>query len=287
MAKKQDAPHAAPAPAAQQQPPVMVAKEVALEKIPEGGELQEGTLDEMFMEDAGAGMRGMSANDFAIPFITILQKGSPQVSRANAKCIKGAEQGMIMNTVTQELYGGETGVLFVPCGYSKSAVEWTSRDSGGGLVAHHKEGDPFLKKCQRDERGRLVVPENGNIVVDTAYHFGLLLHDDASPEWAVISMYSTQLKKSRMWNTTMRRIMIKGPNGVFNPPSYSHQYRMTTMGETKDTYDWFGWKVVSEGRVDDIEIYKMAREFSKQVESGDVRISAPPQEFEGSDDVPF
>ena len=100
-------------------------------------------------------------------------------------------------------------------------------------------------------------------------------------------MYSTQLKKSRMWNTTMRRIMIKGPNGVFNPPSYSHQYRMTTMGETKDTYDWFGWKIVSEGRVENIEIYKMAREFSKQVESGDVRISAPPQEFEGSDDVPF
>jgi hypothetical protein len=39
--------------------------------------------------------------------------------------------------------------------------------------------------------------------------------------------------------------------------------------------------------VENIEIYKMAREFSKQVESGDVRISAPPQEFEGSDDVPF
>ena len=287
MAKKQDAPHAAPAPAAQQQPPVMVAEEVALEKIPEGGELQEGTLDEMFMEDAGAGLTNMGANDFAIPFITILQKGSPQVSKANAKFIKGAEAGVIMNTVTQEIYNGDEGILYIPCGYMKSMVEWTPRDSGGGLIAHHKENDPFLKKCTRNERGQLIAPESGNVVIDTAYHFGLLLHGEALPEWAVISMYSTQLKKSRMWNTTMRRIMIKGPNGVFNPPSYSHQYRMTTMGETKDTYDWFGWKIVSEGRVENIEIYKMAREFSKQVESGDVRISAPPQEFEGSDDVPF
>ena len=248
----------------------------------------ERTLDEMIAEDAGAGMQGMGANDFAIPFVCILQKGSPQVSRANAKYVKDAKAGDIFNTVTQEAYDGVEGVLYIPCGYSKSAVEWKPRDSGGGLVAHHKEGDPFLKKCTRNDRGQLIAPETGNIVVDTAYHFGLLLHGDALPEWAVISMYSTQLKKSRMWNTTMRRIMVKGPGGVFNPPSYSHQYRLTTSGESRDTYDWFGWKIVSEGRVEDVDVYKMAREFSKQVENGDVRISAPPQEFEGDgEEVPF
>ena len=289
MSKKQETPHAAPTPVAQQQPPVAAAGEASLVKVPEPGELQEASsLEEMFAEDAGAGMTNMGANDFAIPFITILQKGSPQVSRANAKFIKGAEAGAIMNTVTQEIYPGEPGILYVPCGYAKSMVRWKSRDSGGGLVAHYVEGDPFLKTCQRNERGQLTAPDSDDVIIDTAYHYGILLHDDASPEWAVLSMYSTQLKKSRMWNTTMRRIMKKGPHGTYNPPSYSHQYRLTTVGETKDTYDWFGWKIVTEGEVATVEIYKMAREFAKQVEAGDVRISAPPQEFEGgSDDVPF
>lgn len=258
-----------------------------VESKPEGGELQASTLEQMMMEDAGAGLTGMGANDFAIPFITILQKGSPQASRANAKYIKGAEAGMIMNTVTQDVYDGEEGILYVPCGYKKSMVEWTPRDSGGGLVGHHNENDPFLKKCTRNERGQLIAPETGNVIVDTAYHFGLLLHGAELPEWAIISMYSTQLKKSRMWNTTMRRIMKKGPNGFFNPPSFSHVYRMTTLGETKDTYDWFGWKIVIEGALENLDIYKMAREFSNQVESGDVRISAPPPEFEGTDEIPF
>jgi hypothetical protein len=47
--------------------------------------------------------------------------------------------------------------------------------------------------------------------------------------------------------------------------------------------------------VTDVELYKFAREFAKQIESGQVRVSAPPQEFEEpaeqtastSSDVPF
>ena len=246
-------------------------------------------LSGMFAEDAGAGLNNMGAGDFAIPFITILQKGSPQVSKANAKYIKGAEQGMIMNTVTQEVYDGDVGILLIPCGYDKTVVRWKSRDSGGGLVAHYKEGDPFLATCKRNDRGQLVHEESGDILVDTAYHFGLLIPDSGFPEWSVVSMYSTQLKKSRMWNTVMRRIMKRGPQGVFNPPSYSHKYRLTTVGETKDTYDWWGWKIVSEGEVDDVETYKMARDFASQVKNGNVRVSAPPQDFdvEVSEEAPF
>ena len=289
MKKKEEVPPAS-APAAQQ-PPVAAAKETALQTIPDGGELQKSAFNDMLAEDAGAGLGNMGANDFAIPFISILQKGSPQVSRANAKFIDGTAPGDIMNTVTQEIYDGREGILFIPCGYMKSIVRWKSRDSGGGLVSHHKEGDPILRTLKRNERGQLVHEESGDVFIDTAYHFGLLLHGEAPPEWAVVSMYSTQLKKSRMWNTTMRRIVMRGSQGSFNPPSFSHQYRMTTVGETKDTYDWFGWKVAVESQVSDLDVYKMAREFSKQVEEGNVRISAPPQVFEeeegAKEEVPF
>ncbi len=256
------------------------------------------SLSDLFQEDAGAGM-AKGANDYAVPFITILQKGSPQVSKANPKFLKGAEPGAIMNTVTQDVYRGDSGpdspggILYVPCGYQKQLVRWKPRDSGGGLVCHYAENDPALKKFSRNQRGQLTDLETQDIIVDTAYHFGLLLHDGGFPEFAVISMYSTQLKKSRMWNTVMRRIMKRGSSGnIFNPPSYSHVYRLTTLGESKDSYDWYGWNIVSEGEVQDVEIYKVARDFSKQVESGNVRVSAPPQDFDepvekGDEGIPF
>lgn len=243
------------------------------------------SMEDMMLANAGLGLNNLGANDLSIPFLTIVQKGSPQASRANAKYIKGCEQGQIMNTVTQDLYPGEEGILFIPCGYQKQMVRWGNRDLGGGLVCQYKEGDPELKKLKLNDRGQLWDPESKDVILDTAYHFGLLMNSDM-PEYAVISMYSTQLKASRNWNTMMKRIMMKAPNGkVFNPPSFSHQYRLTTLGQTKDTYDWFGWKIISEGQVTDPEIFKVALEFAKQVDSGLVRVSAPPRDVDESDDV--
>lgn len=277
----------------------MAKEETALVEVPVAGELAT-SLEDMFVADAGMGMHGVGASDVSIPFITILQKGSPQVSRANAKFIKGAAAGMIMNTVTQQVFPGESegdipgGILWIPCGFKKILVRWKSREAaGGGLVGHYQENDPALKQFKRDERGRLFDPETKDIIVDTAYHYGMML-GEGFPEFAVISMYSTQLKKSRSWNTTMKRIIKKAPNGqMYNPPSYAYVYRLTTIGEAKDSYDWFGWQIVSEGEVRDVEIYKLAREFSSQVEAGKVAVSAPPRDdFEesgapSSDGVPF
>jgi hypothetical protein len=272
----------------------------AVQESANGSKELSSNLDDMFLADAGSGLQNMGAGDFAIPFIAILQKGSPQVSRANSKYLgKDAVAGNFMNTVTNEIYDGSQGIGVVPCGYSKEIVRWRARDSGGGLVSRHHENDPMFKKMEKDDRGRYVLPDSTDIFVDTAYHFVLLLHgEEVPPEMAVIAMASTQLKKSRVWNTAMRRVMMKGPNGYFNPPSYSHEYLITTVGETRDSYDWFGFNIVSIGRVSDPGLYKMAREFAKQVDVGGVRVSAPPVEFDeetgagrsasaGSSEVPF
>jgi hypothetical protein len=286
-----------------QEPPTAV--ETALAEVPKDTAVAKAeSLDDLFREDAGGGLKNLGANDFAIPFISVLQKGSPQVSKNNAKYVKGAEQGMFFNTLTGDLYPGNNegdvegdalpGILVIPCGYQKQLVRWKPRDSGGGLVCHYNENDPAIKTFTRNERGQLTDKGSGDIIIDTAYHFCLLLHEGGFPEFAVISMASTQLKKSRTWNTVMRRIMVKTPNGeLYNPPSYSQVYRIKTIGEVKDNYDWYGLLITSEGKVTDINVYKMAREFAKQVESGNVRVSAPPQDFDDAaapankEDVPF
>ena len=263
----------------------------ALETI--GTNAVQGSIGQMFAEDASSGFENIGAGDYAIPFMAILQKGSPQVSRANAKFLKGAEPGKIFNTVTQEIFSGEDGIDFIPCGYDKSIVEWKSRETGGGLVGHHREGDPIIKKCAINARGQRVSPDTGNLFIDTAYHFGLVINSDGIPEWSVISMASTQLRTSRNWNTAMRRIILQGPKGPFVAPTYSHVYRLTTVGQTKDNFDWYGWKVEISRRLEDADfhIYKMAREFAKKVEDGSVRVSAPPQDFDtsagSSEETPF
>ena len=176
-------------------------------------------------------------------------------------------------------------------GYQKRIIEWKPRDSGGGFIAAHVEGDPVLKQCSRNEKNQLVHGQTGNVFVDTAYHFGLLLKSEGFPEMCVISMYSTALRTSRNWNTTMHSIMKKVNGRIFNPPMYSHAYRLFSVGQTRDQYDWVGWSITSEGEVKDVELYKFAREFSKQIESGAVRVTVPPQEFEESaeakEEVPF
>ena len=44
----------------------------------------------MFADDAGAGMEGATAESFAIPFLSVLQKGSPQVDEASGAALEGA-----------------------------------------------------------------------------------------------------------------------------------------------------------------------------------------------------
>lgn len=256
------------------------------------------TMDEMLEEEVGGGLEGMGANDFSIPFFSVLQKSSPQVDSANNKYIPNAVQGAFMNTVTQELHSGKDGIEVIPCGFRKSLVEWKDRDSGGGLVTHHAEGAAIVNQCTKNAKNQLVTP-TGNILVDTAYHFVLLLIPDGRIEWGVISMYSTQLKKSRNWNTVMRNVLkvSKATGKTYTAPTFSQRYKITTVPESKDKYSWYGLKIEPIGPVEDVGIYQMARDFSHEIAKNRVRLSMPnehPDEVaaEGSaaakgEDVPF
>ena len=58
----------------------------------------------LFEGDANAGFQTMSQEDLALPFLKVLGQLSPEVNTRHAKHIKGAEPGMILNTVTNELH---------------------------------------------------------------------------------------------------------------------------------------------------------------------------------------
>jgi hypothetical protein len=249
-----------------------------------------------FSEDAGSGLEDFQSSDLSLPFLTVLQKGSPQcdeMQRQSGKYIPDARPGMIMNTLTSELHRGDEGIIVVPCGYKKVAVEWKPRDSGGGLVGHHALTDPIVQGAKRNDKNQLVLP-GGNILVETAYHFVLVLSAEG-PTQAVLALSSTQLKKSRKWNTVMTGIRMKGSNGqMFQPAVYSHQYRITTCPESNAQGNWWGINIANEGMIQDSAIYALAKEFFSAVRNNAVKVSAPPVDHEGdpfgeptSEDAPF
>ena len=61
------------------------------------------------------------AEDYAIPYLNMLSKGSPQVDEEDDKFIKGAKRGQIFNTVTETC----SDVLTVlPVYFRRRYVEW-------------------------------------------------------------------------------------------------------------------------------------------------------------------
>ena len=105
----------------------------------------------MFETDAGQGIANITQDDLALPFLKVLGQLSPEVNKRNAKYVEGAEPGMIINTVTNEVYDGEKGIDVVPVYYKRQHIEWQDRgESQGAPVKIYEAGDD-LPKTQRDK----------------------------------------------------------------------------------------------------------------------------------------
>ena len=187
------------------------------------------------------GFAEVSAEDMSIPFLRILDKGSPQVNKRDGAYVEGAEPGMIYNTVANEVYDGEVGVTVIPCYFNRRFIEWKPRESGGGYMGSYLPDDPIVKTTVKNEKNADVLP-NGNLLSNTAQHFVLLTYEGNFSR-ALITMSSTQLKKSRRWITQMNALTAIGKNGPYTLPMMSHIYKLTTVPEQNDMGSWFGWTI--------------------------------------------
>lgn len=224
-------------------------------------------LNSQMMEDAGSGFEEAGAEAFAIPFLQVLQSGSPQCKKSDGAYIKGAEEGMLYNTVTQELYDGDKGILIIPCHYTQRFNQWKPRESGGGFVGEHLPGDLIVSTTVKDDKNRDVLP-NGNTLVDTRNHYVLIVGEDGSLSPAMLSLSSTSVKTSRQWMSKMQGIKIKGPNGYVTAPMHSRIYKLTTGARSNDKGSWFVPEVAVHGVVTDAGMYRAAAEFRDAVRQG-------------------
>ena len=224
----------------------------------------------MFEADADKGSQNMTQEDLALPFLKVLGQLSPEVNKRDGKYVEGAEPGMILNTVTNEIFDGTKGIDVLPVFYERKYVEWQDRGEGKGApVAIHDASSDIMSQTTRDKSFKDRLP-NGNYLENTANHYVVVLGD--SPQTALISMKATQLKISRKWNSIMMGIKLQGKNGLFTPPTYSHIYNLKTVQMSNDKGTWFGWEVSKVGPVEDQGVYGIAKSFAEQVGKGDVQV---------------
>ena len=229
-------------------------------------EKKNGALATFDMEaDANKGAQNISQEDLALPFLKILGQLSPEVNKRDGKYVEGAEPGKIINTVTNKLYDE---IEVIPVFYKRQYVEWADRgtSTGAPVMIHSADSDIISQTTRgKDYKDRLA---NGNYLENTANHYVIYLND--TPQQALVSMKSTQLKVSRKWNSMMMGIKMQGKNGLFTPPTYSHIYKLKTVQMSNDKGTWFGWDVEKVGPVGDKNIYDMAKSFATSVGKGEI-----------------
>jgi len=244
-----------------------MSKEVATKKS------SDLALVSSFEEEASTGLEGMGQDDLALPFLKIMSNMSPEL-----EVIDGAKTGMIFNSVSSELFSGEDGIEVVPCAYQRVYIEWTPRGSGQGLVAVHPATSDVLSRTHKQPGDNKDYLDNGNYIENTANYYVLYKGSEGFFQPAIISMKSTQLKKSRKWNSMMTAVKMQGSNGPFTPPIYSQVYRLATTKESNDRGSWHGWEITRIGTIEEENVFKEAKAFASSVSTGDVNVK-----FDGED----
>jgi hypothetical protein len=243
-----------------------------------------------FIDNAGAGLEDFSGSDFALPFISLLQKGSPQVDEADGKYVTGARPGMAFNTVTGETFDcailpnrpEPVGLSVVVAAMQRVMVEW--RPNQGGYVGQHAVDSPAHKSAtpNPDKKSLLRLP-NGNDLADTMY-FYVILDLPEGPGWGVIAMKSTDLTEAKKWDTRIASQKFDAGNGVLKAaPMFGQSYILFSKIKENDFGSWMGWQVKSNGLVKNGTVFAAAKDYRKAVISGKAKATAPPEETAPAD----
>lgn len=266
----------------------------------QGGALAAPVTD-MFAADAGHGMEGATQEAFAIPFIVTLQSNSPQVDEASGAALEGAKAGMFFENVTGRLYDGKPGkgIVIVPCAFRRVFLHWGPRSGEGagfkGELSVEQVAQMRAEGKIVDVDGKLLMPlPDGTLndkkcdrISDTRNHYVILL-DEETGAWtqALMSLTSTQIKKSKVLMSALASVKVKGAAGMFTPPTFANKVRVTTLPESNDKGKWFGLKFELAGLLsrDEAMIYQAAKAFHSTVLKGSVEVKYEDQAEAGGGD---
>lgn len=270
------------------------------------------------------GFDDIDAGDMSIPYLTLLQDNSPQRKKQHAKFIEGAEEGMILNTVSEELHPTEDGqgLILVPVHIEKATVEWAPRDEGGGgggFVARHIWNHPDVVRLKKQGVApNKFVSQAGNILKQTYYLWVLIIDPDMpKPDlmdlrnYAIVSFESTKAAVFQQWVSKAKKATMEGPDGTkmqvplwrlmlklgakFTPGKKGDYFNYTLGFANPSSFDACGWK--DSILADDSVYLEAATAFREAIASGIATADTSSEESAeaaasgsaagGHDDMPF
>lgn len=172
--------------------------------------------------DDRRGAENVDVTDLKIPRLAIAQDLSPQLKRTKAEYIEGLELYDLFNNLTGTVYGRGP-IAFLPIRMDKRAMEWYPRDS--------KEGEGIKDRDVPWDDDRCQFHGDEPPVATRYYDFIALLLPTLEP--IVISCHDTNFKHGK---TLLSLIQFGGG------PFWSRVYKVETVIERKDAYEWGAFK---------------------------------------------
>lgn len=200
--------------------------------------------------DDTRGNEGVTKEDLVIPRISIVQALSPELKSKEPEYIEGAEQGMLFNTLTRELY---TSLQIVPVTFMKSWLLWKDRKKGGGFGGSFDDEQSAIDEMENQEN------PNDWEVTDTPTHFCLAVTPSGKVEEVVIPMPKSKAKISRQFNSLIR---------INGGPRFSRAYEISGVGDKNGAgEDFWNFAVKNHGFIPE-ELFRIAERAYKDIYEG-------------------
>jgi hypothetical protein len=209
-------------------------------------------------------------SDRGLPIFRVLQSNSPQVGDEGT--IPGAKAGMILNTMTNEVYDGKLGLYGLFVNDSHKYVAYIAREkdgTGGGFKSVHEVEDPNVQRALDDymaanghTRGKVPfgVDEETNKpveLVESFYLDCLLIKPNEDGSFpgefgrrvdGSLVFQSTQIREHDSWKERLKGMTYKkdvpgqAPKTI-KPKLQTHVWRIQTKLRTKGTLKWYVWSL--------------------------------------------
>jgi len=110
---------------------------------------------------------------------------------------------------------------------------------------------------------------------DTRNHYCMLVDETTGAYTPVLlSLTSTQVKKSKMLMSLLAGVKLKGAQGFYTPPTFANLVRVTTVPESNDKGTWHGVRFELAGQVGTKDLYEAAKAFHASVVKGAVTVGS-------------
>lgn len=229
---------------------------------------------EDLLSDVGAGLEEVTAEDIAIPYLSIVQKQSKRLDDPNFK----GKPGMFVHTITGEVYDGQAGVDVVPVHFRRFWREITTDAQNPKFIAEHPASWPIARDAVFDPQLRRHICHDGTHANQIMRFYCLFVSPVARPQPVCLTFKGSQIKVAKNWNSMLSVQVLELPDGtkIEPAPIFASIWNLSTIPQSNDDGSWHGYELASRGMLDpigseaDAAVYIQGRELQSMIAGGNV-----------------